>query len=96
MIANAVPPPLGKAIGGELLKVLISEFENKPRDRNSASEPKIETDQEQICNNTLNRTIANLGKKSVRVSWMKKKGESVEDAINLDDDDEGWLNITGE
>ena len=38
MIGNAVPPHLGKAIGGELLKVRISEFENKPRDRDPASE----------------------------------------------------------
>lgn len=88
MIGNAVPVPLAKKIGGEFLKVLIRDFENQSKEGIFELKPKIKIEQERVWSDAIKRTTEMLGETLAKGTQIMKRGKTVEDAIELDEEDD--------
>jgi hypothetical protein len=107
MIGNAVPVPLGEALGRPFRAVLVSQFEKDMKSTALVTNfpaPSQANDNEKqllVAFQALIDRSRNLEKNQASSpksfnGWMKRKGNTAEDAIMLDDQDEwiGALDLT--
>lgn len=103
MIGNAVPPPLAEALGRELLKTLISQFEKgspmplfnpscASKAFSSLAEEKSE--EQAVWDVAIQRSMQNLEKNQATAGteeknpWMKGMGNTIDDPIELENEEE--------